>query len=809
MNSLRFAFRQLLKSPGFTITSVASFALGIGLVATQFSLIDAVLLRGMPLPDAGHLYHLGRQAPKTSDPERWEPLPYRDYLLLRERQTSFETIAATQWLGLNLSGPGRVASRHTGSLASANLLEVTRVQPLLGRWFSEAEDRPGQPLAVVLSHALWQEQFAGAPGVLGAKVSINGEPGTVIAVMPPKFRFPGMAELWVNLRPNPGSDPRERLIERVELFARLKPGVTPDLARAELDGLVASFTKIWPETNQGYEHANLQTIADAYAGGGTRPLLFLMLAMTVFILVLACVNVSTMLLGRAARRTRELAVRAAVGATRVHLVFQLLLESFLLAVLGCLGGLFVASIGVDFLQEYLVNQQSVPDWMDFRLDHRVVAVAVVSTLLAGVLAGIVPAWQCSRIDLNTALKDEGRAASGAGVGRLARWLVSAQIAFATMLLIAAGVMSFTVYLARQANLRYDPDKLLTGRIELQEGTQPTPTDRARFYRRLLERLQSEPGVEAVAVTSRNFVGSGVPTQIEPEGVTYAHVNERPVAFLEVVSNGYFDLVSVKPVAGRLFDDREQNIVDTRSALVNESFARRFWPDQDPLGRRFRTNQTQEQWVTVIGVVPDLQMQGLFNDPRQGGAGFYLAQDQMGWGWLDLLIRTKSDPLQLVDPMRRAIAGIDPDQPIHSVGTLASQTAQTMRGFTTIGILAVVFAVISLFLGAIGVYGVTTQAVSRRTREFGIRLALGSTVAQLLRLVLRQGGRQIGLGLAIGLAGGFLLTRPLEQFFGSSMTNNPVIYAGVALTICAVGLLALWLPARRATQVDPTEALRAE
>lgn len=808
MSAFRFAFRQLIKSPGFTITAVASFALGIGLVATQFSLIDAVLLRGMPLPDAGHLYHLGRQAPQTSDPERWEPMPYRDYLQLGERQTSFETIAATQWLGMNLSGPGRVPSYHTGSLASAGLVGVTRTQPMLGRWFHVDEDRPGQPLAVVLSHALWQEQFAGSPGVLGTKVNINGEPGTVIGVMPPKFRFPGSAELWTNLRAGP-SDPRERLVDRVEVFGRLKPGVALEQARAELDGLIASFVKTWPETNQGYDRANFQTVANAYAGGGARPLFFLMMAMTIFILVLACVNVATMLLGRAARRTRELAVRAAVGATRAHLLRQLLLESLLLAVLGCLGGLFVARNGVDFLQAYLVTQQTVPDWMDFRLDQRVLAVAVVSTLLAGLLAGIVPAWQCSRIDVNAALKDESHAASGAGSGRMARWLVSAQIAFATMLLVAAGVMSLTVYQARQANLRYDPDKLLTGRIELQEGTQPTTADRARFYRRLIERLQSEPGVEAVAVTSRNFVSQGVPTQIEPEGVTYAHVNERPVAWLEVVSNDYFRLISVAPVSGRLFDHREQNPVDTRSAIVNESFARRFWPGEDPLGRRFRTNQTQEQWATVIGVVPDLQMQGLFNDPALGEAGFYLAQDQMGWGWLDLMIRTKSDPLQLIDPMRRAIAGIDSDQPIHSVGTLTSQTARSMRGFTIIGILAVVFAVISLFLGAIGVYGVTTQAVNRRTREFGIRMALGSTVSQLLQLVLRQGGRQIGTGLAIGLAGGFLLTRPLEQVFGSAMVNNPLIYVGVALTICAAGLAALWLPARRASHVDPMEALRAE
>ena len=808
MNDLRFALRQLTKSPGFTLVAVLSFALGIGLVSTQFSLIDAVLLRGMPLPDAGHLYNLGRQTPKSSAAAQWEPWPYRDYLLLREKQTVFESVAATQWLGLNVSGPGRVPSRHTGFLASANLPEVAGTPPMLGRWFTAAEDRPGQPLFVVLSHAVWQEEFAGSADALGGAVTVNGETGTIIGIMPPKFAFPGSAELWTNLRATP-NDPRERLVDRVELFGRLKPDRTTGQARAELDQLAVSFAKIWPETNVGYEKGNIQTIADAYAGGGTKPLLFLMMAMTVFILVLACVNVATMLLGRASQRTRELAVRAAVGASRARLLRQMLLESFLLAGLGCLGGLLVASYGVDFLQTYLVNQKAVPDWMDFRLDHRVLGIAVISTLLAGVLAGIVPAWQSSRIDVNTALKDDSRAASGLGVGRLSRWLVSTQIAFSTMLLVAAGTMSLTVYLTRQANLRYNPDKLLTGRIELQEGTQPTPEARARFYRQLLDRLKAEPGVETVAVTSRNLIYSGVPTQIEPEGVVYAHANERPNAWLEVVSNDYFSLVSAQPVTGRLFDTREQKPADTRSALVNESFARRFWPGKDPIGRRFRTNQTQERWVTVIGVVPDLQMQGIFSQPDQDQAGFYLAQDQMGWGWLDLFIRTRSDPLKLIDPMRHAIAAVDPNQPIHSIGTLTSQTARALLGFSTVGIMAVVFAVITLFLGAIGVYGVTSQTVNRRTREFGIRMALGSTLEQLLRLVLKQGGRQIGLGLAVGLVGGFLLTRPLEQVFGSAMPNNPFIYLAVTMTIALVGLAALWLPARRATRVDPMIALRAE
>lgn len=808
LQDIRFAFRQLIARPAFTLTAALSLALGIGLVATQFSLLDAVLLRGLPVPDVDDLYHIAYQDPKSSDQNQWQVLAHRDYLALRERQTTLQSVAAAQWSGVNLSGPGLMPSRHTGAYVTANLIEVLRVVPMLGRWFTPDDNRPGHPPAVVLSHALWQEQFGASPDVLGRAVSVNGTPATVIGVMPPKFTFPGYESLWINLQLNPG-DPRERMVDRVELFGRLKSGVTAQQAKAELDTLAAGFAKTWPETNQGFERMNLLKLGVAYSGGGAQPLLFLMLAMTVLILGLACVNVASMLLGRASQRTRELAVRAAVGASRTRLLQQLLLESLLLALVGCAGGLLAASYGIDFLQVYLVNSGTVPNWMEFRLDHRVLGIAMLSTLVAGLLAGIVPAWQAARIDVNTALKDDSRSAAGMGLGRLARWLVSAQITFSTMLLVAAGVLSYTVYLTRQANLRYDPDKLLTGRIEVQEGSQPTPEARARFYRRLLDRLQAEPGVDVVAVTSRNLIATGVPTQVGPEGVVYHHDNDRPTTWLEVVSHDYFRLVSVKPVAGRLFDSREQGPGAPRTALVNESFARKFWPGADPLGRRFRTSQTQDHWITIIGVVPDLQMQSIFAEPGQNEAGFYLSQDQMGWGWLDLFIRTKGDPLALVDPMRKAIASIDPNQPIYAVGTLTHQMAQALRAFSIVGIMAVLFAGITLFLGAVGVYGVTSQAISRRTREFGIRLALGSTFAQLLRLVLQQGARQIGLGLLFGLVLGYLLTRPLEQVFGGSMANHPGIYVTVTVVIALVGLLALWLPARRTAKVDPMEALRSE
>jgi predicted permease len=806
---LKQAFRQILQRPGFSLTVACSLALGIGLVTTQFSLIDGILLRGLPSPDAQRIMHVSRLDPQNPNGGFWDVVSFRDYLYFREHQTSLESLPAMMWLGLNLSGAGRLPSHHPGALVTANTLEMLGAQPMLGRWFTEAEDRPGQPLMIVLSHRLWMDEFAGDAQVIGRPLTINGESGTIIGVMPPKFAFPGSERLWINLRATV-EDPRKQLVDRVQMFGRLRRDVSLESARAEFNRLGAELEKIYPETNHGMSRMLVQKFTTAMSGGGTRSILLLMLTMTGFILVLACVNVANMLLGRAAQRTRELAVRAAVGATRGRLIRQLLGEAFVLTGLGAVGGFIVALFGVDFLQKYIAQGPYMPGWFDFRLDYRVGLAAIGITLVAGLIAGILPALKASRLDVNTALKDDARAASGLGLGRLARWFVTTQIAVSSALLVAACVLAWTIYTVRQANLRHDPEHLLTGRIEVFDSVYPKFENRTRFYRELLTRLENEPGVEAVAVTSRNFIGNGVLTQIAPEGVVFAHDNDRPQVNLEVVSDGYFRLVGVKPIAGRFFDTREQQPhPGERSAVVNELFARKFWPGQDPIGRRFRTNQTGDDWVVVIGVVTDLKMAGLFAPPGLESAGFYLCQDQMAWGWLDLFVRTKGDPLKLVTPVRAAIAAIDPNQPIDSVGTLQSATALAIYGFSIIGIMAAIFAFITLGLGAVGVYGVTSLAVNRRRREFGVRMALGATVGQVLRLVLAQGGRQIVVGLAVGLAAGFALTRPLGNIFGASVANHPAIYAVVAAVIALVGIVALWLPARRASRVDPMVALRAE
>ncbi|MBX3747896.1 MAG: ABC transporter permease [Verrucomicrobiae bacterium] len=807
MNDLRFAFRQLLRQPGFSALAAFSLALGIGLVATQFSLIDAILLRGFPIPDGQRLIHVSRLNPQTADPHEWETMPTRDYLALREQQTVLRDLAAVDEAGFNLAGPGRVASHHVGAQATANLTRLLGVAPQFGRWFDEEEDRPGAALRIVLSHGLWVEEFGSDPAIVGRPLTLNGEMGTVIGVMPARFRFPNQQRLWTNLRAAP-TDPRESRLQRVEVVGILRRGISLEAARAELNGIAARLAEAYPETHRGYERLNVVKFAHAYAGGGTEPVLYLMLAMTGFILALACVNVANMLLARASRRSRELAVRASIGAGRWRLACQLLIEAVVLALAGSAGGLLIAWIGADQLQRHLFERMNVPGWFECRLDLRVVGIAALVSMAAGVAAGLVPAWQAGRVDVQAALKDECRGASSLGMGRFSRGLVTAQVGFSAMLLVAACVLGWTVFQTRQANLGYEPERLLSGRIELHDATHPEPADRARFYRDLMDRLAGEPGVEAVAVSSRNLVHPGVGTRVVPEGRVYAHENEQPRVWLEVVSNDYFRLLGVAPVMGRLFDSRERGN-EGRTGLVNESFARQFWPDEEPAGRRFRSDQTQEQWVTVVGVVPDLQMQGLFSPPSVNAAGFYLAQEQMGWGWLNLLVRTRGDATGLAGPVRRAVASIDPDQPLHSIATLAEHTSRQVRGFTIVGVMAGIFAAITLFLGAVGVYGVTSYSVGQRTREFGVRMALGATVTGVLGLVLRQGARPIGIGLAGGLVAAFFITRPLQGVFGDEFVNSPLVYGAVVMVVGGVGLVALLVPARRAARVHPMEALRAE
>jgi len=804
MSDLTHAIRQLRRNPGYTILAAGALGLGLGLVAAQFSLVDAVLLRSMPFPESHRLMHLGCQSAGDL-PDQWHAMPMRDFLAYRGQQGAFDDLAAFRLGDVNLSRHGGPPQRCESAAVSANFFDVLRARPVLGRSFQPGEDDPGAAGLVLLGQELWRQQFGGTADVLGRVIQVNSEAMTVIGVMPDGFQFPVLQRLWTNLRDGPG-DPRATAVGRVEAMGRLRSGVSRAQAAADLNMIARRLAAENGVTDRGSDRVLVQPFARAYAGVGAATIALTMQAMTLFVLLLACANVANLMLARVAGRNRELAVRAALGASRCRLVRQMLIESGVLAAAGTLAGFLLAGWGVDLLNHHVLGHVEVPFFVRFELNRPVLAVLAVAAVSAALIAGLAPALHAGRTEIQTALKDGGRGDSGRRPGRFARGLVVAQIAIACALVTAAAMMANTVRRARAVKLAPEPERLVIGRIKPGDDVHRTRPDLARFFDGLLERVRAIPGVEAAALSSRDLVNSAVYTRFEKEGEVYPHANERPGAWLEVVSKEYFSVVGVHAIEGRLFDGTDHS-TGPASALVNLSFARRHWPGESPLGKRLRRDEAGAEWATVVGVVPDLCLEGLSNnDPP---AGFYLLADQQGGGAMHLLVRARV-PAPVMEPaLRAAVGALDPDQPIDHLGTLAFHAERRLRVISIVGAMAVVFALAAALLATLGIYGVMAVAVSRRTREFGIRLALGSSLQGIRRLVLGSTLRQLGLGLGVGLLLAFLITRPLVPLLSEGVTGDPSLFAAVATLVAIVTLGAAWMPVRRATRVDPVVALRSE
>jgi predicted permease len=804
MQDVRFAIRHLLRHAGFTIAAALTLGLGIGLVATQFSLIDGVLLRPLPFADGERLRHVGVAGDGQN--LEWRSVELETFFALREEQTAFDRLVAFTSQAYNLVPPAGAPQQLWGSAVSAGFFDQLRVPPLLGRVLQDADHQPGQPVYAVLGHAAWRDAFGADPSVIGRVVRLNGEPATVVGVMPEGFQFPGRESLWVNMRAAPG-----HAVDTpgfgVEAMGLLKPGRDADDAATEL-ALIAHRERLAHGTpaDEGVRPMTVMRFQRAYNGGSTVPMLATMLAMTGFVLLLACANVANLLFVRASDRMRELAVRTALGADRQRVIRQLLVESLLLAALGALLGIGFAAIGVALLQSQISARIDLLGWMYFDLNPRVLAVAIAAAGVSGMIAGLLPALRASRIDLASALRVDGRGNVGTGGGRRGRWLVAGQLAFACTAMVVAALLATSAVRSSRANLAFDPDSLLIGRIELQGTQYADAAARARFYSALIDGVRATPGVVAAGASSRDLVYQGVWSNFEVGGQAYAREQDKPGAFIEVVTRDYFAVVDRGALAGRLFS--LQDTADSAPvALVNRSFAERHWPNADPLGQRIRRSEDGARWATVIGVVPDLGMQGVGNAGQ--GAGWYLLQDQQGWGWLDLLVRTEGDPSALIGAVRAAVAAVDPQQPIHSIRTLSERTARQVAGLQIIGSMAAVFALVALALSAVGVYGVISHSARRRERELGLRMALGASAAAIVGLVLRQNALQTVVGIVAGLAGGFMLAMPLASLLPDVSASDPLVYAVVGAVLLATTVLACWLPARRAGRVDPQVALRAE
>ncbi|MGE4070381.1 MAG: ABC transporter permease [Lysobacterales bacterium] len=808
MNDLRYALRYLTRQFGFTLIVALTLGLGIGLVTTQYSLVDGILLRPLPFADADRLLHLGRSG--AGNGLNWQPLTPREFMALRDGQQSFEELAAFNFDFYNLSQSGAAPRRLTGRAVSSSFFPALRTRPALGHAFGPADEHKGQELKVLLADVIWREEFGADPAVLGRQVKLNGQMATIVGVMPPGFRFPVGEDVWVNLRLPADLDEAaaDQQLLNVEVLGLLKPGISTAQAQAEGQTLLQRLPPLAADANAGREPTRLvlQPFQSAYNDQGTVTLLGIMLAMTLIVLVLACINTANLLYVHASDRLRELAVRSALGADRARLVRQLLLESVLLAGLGAGIGLLIASVGVHLLQTEISARVSLSSWIVFDLNWRVLAFTSVIAVLSGLAAGLVPALRLAALNLNSTLRADGRGSVGGERAWAARSVVIGQLGFACAAMILASLLALSALRSSRGTLPFDPDTLLIGRVELQGLPYGEARQRSDFYQQLLNRIQQVPGVTAAAVSSRDLVNPGVYSQFEIAGREADRPQDRPGAFLEVISRDYFQVIDRKAISGRVFGD-EDGIDSAPVALVNQSLAERFWPGRSPIGERLRRDEDGAPWATVVGMVPDLNIEGIGN--RAPAAGWYLLQDQTGWGWLDLLVRVQGNPDTMITPVREAVAAIDPDQPIHTITTLRERTRIGLTGLQIIGSMAAIFALAALILVAVGVYGVMSFAARRRTREVGLRMALGASPGSVTAMLVRRNLGRTLLGIGSGLILGYALALPLQPVLPAVSIFEPWLYLAVGTTLASAALLASWLPAWRASTRDPLDSLRAE
>jgi predicted permease len=813
---VRFAFRSLSRSPAFTAIAVLTLALGIGANTAIFSVVYSVLLRPLAYAEPERLVSIraaysatGAQDIPASQPE------YHDYLA---GVGALEDLAAVYPISVNLTGLG-APRRIQAAVVSDNYFRLLGVTPALGRDFTPDDDRGQIGYVVVISHDLWQQGFGRDPAIIGKTVRLDDDPMTIIGVMPPRFRHvlesgASPMEVWAPIAlDNPDPEFLNQRGARVyDLIGRLEPGKTVEEAQSELQVLAARLRERHPQNypeGQGW-HPVAQPLAEQVVGD-VRPALLILLGSVGFVLLIGCANVANLLLARATVREREVAVRTALGGSRARLVRQLLTESLVLAVLGGGLGLLLAAWGTTVLGRLVALY--LPRSGEIELALPVLGFSAFLILLTAVLFGLMPALQASRADLQGVLKDAGRgSSSGAPRTRLRAALVVAEVAIALMLLTGAGLMLRSFQRLMAVEHGFDPDRLLTLQVWL-----PVPNDRARgryqnheqrraFYDHALAAVQAVPGVRDAALISRLPLRDRNDTRIEIEGRPLPPDQPPRSAEARLVSPNYFETMGIPLLAGEGLPEPADSLA-SRRIVVNRTMAEKYWPAASPIGRRVRIFGGDGPWVTVAGIVGDVRQIGLAEPPREE---LYLSFRAVSSQEMSMVVRTGADePERLGAAVTAAIRGVDPEQPVFGVMSMEQVIAHASGERRISMVLLLVFAGMALLLSAIGIYGVMAYTTTQRRHEIGIRLALGAGGPDVLRMVVGQGMRLVLVGLAAGVFGAWLVSRVLEsQLFGIT-AQDPVTYLGVALLLGVVALLAVWLPARRATRVDPMISLRTE
>lgn len=802
LKDLRYGGRMLRKNPGIAAISVLAFTLGIGLTTTMFSIVYGALYRGLPFEEPEELLHIGRNnLPQDLDDVDMTIHDFADY---REQQTAFEGVAAFSMRSSYLADSEDRPERYTGTFISANFLDLLGVRPLAGRGFREGEDSPDAAPVILLGYNVWRDRYGMNSDVIGRTVRLNGEAMTVIGIMPEGFEFPIDNHLWTPLRVNPLAVERGQG-PALEAFGRLRDGVSMEQAQTQLSAIAQRLALEYPETNEGVG-AIVKPYTTEFIGDEPVQLLHFMLLAVFLVLLIACANVANLLLSRAAVRTKEVAIRSALGASRSRVVVQLLAEAFTIAAVGGVLGLGVGWVGVQLFNRAIVDVNP-PFWIDIKIDPVAVLFVMALVVVSSLVAGIVPALKASGANMNDVLKDESRGSSGLRIGKLSKGLVVAELALSFGLLVGAGLMIKSVVNASSIDFGFHTETVFTARLGLPAADYPDSLSQTQFYDRLEPLLEARYGAETVTL-ARTFPGLGsIVSRFAVEGETYERDQDHPNTRWVRITPGYFETFGVRLREGRDFT-RQDNGTSVPVAIVNQSFAAAFFPGESPLGRRVRLgdSRSEQPWLTIVGVAPDMYLDGPENEEP---AGLYVPFHQHPDEWVGIAIRTAGNPLAITAEVRDLVASVDANMPIYFIDTLENWIGQSSWFIRVFGTIFMIFGGVALFLASVGLYGVMSFSVQQRTKEMGVRMALGAQGTDVLRLIVRQGITQLTIGLVLGLGLAVALSRGMGILLFGVEPLDPTTFVAIILVLATTGLLASFIPARRATRVDPVMALRYE
>ena len=816
---LRYGVRMLLKHPAITFVVILALALGIGANTAIFSVVDAVLLRPLPYPESDRLVFLN----ETSKSMDEISISYPNFTDWRNQNHVFEKIGVYNRGSYNLTGVGE-AERIITAQISADAFAALRVNPILGRLYTNDEDKPGAAPVAILSYDLWQRRFGGQAGIINQPITLNGKSYTVIGVMAEGFKFPSRAEMWVPVGQLSGEASWQQRGNHPGLYgvARLKPGVSFEQAKAEMDMIGANLSKQYTDSNAG-NGIGVRPLIEIYVGD-VRRALWVLFAAVAFVLLIACANIANLLLARAQSRQKEMAIRSAMGAGRWRIARQLLTESVLLALIGGTLGMLIAQWGIKLI--LYISPDAIPRSREIALDWRVLAFTIGLSFLTGILFGLVPALQASVVDVHETLKETGRGVSGRHWLRSS--LVIVEVGTTLVLLIGAGLMIRSFYRLQKVDPGFSYDHLTSFTVALPQKKYDNDEKREHFYNGLIENLRGLPGAESVAAASGLPLGNnGWQTSFAVDGRPLPPRDQVPLMEACLVTPDYFKAMNIPLKSGRFFNDHDdrswiagkdlsgynevaKQVAALNTVIIDEEFARRFWPNENPVGQRIRLgggDDPKTPLLTVVGVVGRVKMEGLGTDSKRVQG--YFPYSQIPNGSMTVIMKAAGDPNQLIAAVRQQVKNIDPDQPIYNIRTMDQIRSESVAPERLNLTLLSIFAGIALILAIVGIYGVMSYSVTQRTHEIGIRMAIGAQPRDVFRMVLRQGMFLALVGVGCGLIGAYGLTRLMASMLFGVEPTDPATFAAIAMLLIGVALLACYLPGRRATKVDPVISLRYE